>query len=148
MGYNMAPKVSRDFIDVTVQFAQHVSRITLLPLDEVLFRFTPLYLSFGLGRDFDPLHPSWQTFVAGVTPHYQKLVDWTYTFYLQQPIDVSTDVTDSHAVFGCFYYSIWPKNRVRIHFRNGEASSYGSLSRIRSPQRLAELTDMFRYGSI
>jgi hypothetical protein len=137
-------KFSRQFIALTLQFAQHVARIKLLPLDEVLFRFTPLYLSFGLPRDFDPLHPIWQAFVAGVTPH-QALVDWTYMFYLQQHTAAPADVAKLHPAFGCFYYALWPENRVRIHFRNGETVSHSPLSRTRRPQRLAELAAMFRH---
>jgi hypothetical protein len=140
----MRLRFSREFIALMLQFAQHVARIKLLPLDEALLRFTPLYLSFGLPRDFDPLHPLWQAFVAGLTPH-QALVDWVYTFYLQQQTDMPVDVAKRHPAFGCFYYALWPENRVRLHFQNGETVSHSPLSRTRRPQRLAELAAMFRH---
>ena len=140
----MRLRFAREFIALIVQFAQHVARIKCLPLDEALLRYTPLYLNLGLPRDFDPLHPLWQAFVAGVTPH-QALVDWTYTFYLQQHTAVPADVAERHPAFGCFYYTLWSENRVRIHFQNGEPGSHSPLSRTRRPQRLAELTAMFRH---
>jgi hypothetical protein len=140
----MQLRFSREFIALMVQFAQHVARIKSLPLDEALLRYTPLYLNLGLPRDFDPLHPLWQVFVAGITPH-QALVDWTYTFYLQQHTAVPADVAERHPAFGCFYYALWSENRVRIHFQNGEPVNHSPLSRTRRPQRLAELTAMFRH---
>ena len=103
--HNMRLRFSREFIALTLQFAPHVACIKLLPLDEALLRFTPLYLSFGLPRDFDPLHPLWQAFVVGLTPP-QALVDWTYTFYLQQHTDVPVDVAERHPAFGCFFYAL------------------------------------------
>jgi hypothetical protein len=126
---------SREFVAVTLQFARHVARITLIPLEDALFRFTPLYLSLGLPRDFDARHPVWQAFVAGLTAH-RELVDWTHTFYLQQQA-APPAIVDPDPASGCFYYSLWPENRVRIHFRAAETASQSPLSRARHPQRLA-----------
>jgi hypothetical protein len=66
-------------------------------------------------------------------------------FYLQQHTAAPADVAELHPAFGCFYYALWPENRVRIHFRNGETVSHSPLSRTRRPQRLAELAAMFRH---
>jgi hypothetical protein len=125
-----------------VRFAEHVARIRRLPLDEALLRFTPLYLSFGLPRDFDRRHPVWQAFVAGSSSD-TALVDWTHAFHLERHSEIRIAAPDP--AFGCFYYAVWPENRVRIHFQNAEPSGCGPLSRERRPQRLAELAAMFRH---
>lgn len=125
-----------------MRFAGHVARVKRLPLEEALLHFTPLYLSFGLPRDFDRRHPVWQAFVAGLTAP-PELVDWTYTFYLDRHSEIRAQIADPDPVFGCFYYAVWPENRVRIHFWNAEPAGGGPLSRERRPQRLAELAAMF-----
>ncbi len=135
---------SREFVALVLQFAQRVERIKLIPLGEVMLHFTPLYLSFGLRRDFDPRHPVWQSFVAGLTPH-QELVDWTYPFYRERQTHARIRVVDVASRFGCFYYALWPGNRVRLHFENNEMACYRPLSRERRPQRHAELAVMFRH---
>ena len=109
-------RFSREFIAFTLEFAQHVERIEGIPLDEALLRFTHLYLSFGLPRDFDRLNPVWRAFVAGLTSP-RDLVEWTYTFYLQQQTRVRAGAVPIDPAFGCFYYAIWPHNRVRLHFQ-------------------------------
>lgn len=125
-----------------MRFAGHVARVKRLPLEEALLHFTPLYLSFGLPRDFDRRHPVWQAFVAGLTAH-PELVDWTHTFYLERHADIPPPIADPNPAFGCFYYAVWPENRVRIHFWNAEPAGHGPLSRERRPQRFAELAAMF-----
>jgi hypothetical protein len=135
---------SREFVALALQFAHHVERIKLIPLGEVLLQFTPLYLSFGLRKDFDPRHPIWQAFVGGLTPH-QDFVDWTYTFHREQQIHARPQVVDLASTFGCFYYALWPETRVRLHFANLEMACYSPLSRERRPQRHAELAAMFRH---
>jgi hypothetical protein len=137
-------RFSREFIALTLRFAQHVERITRIPLDDALLHFTHLYLSFGLRRDFDPLNPIWQAFLDGLTLH-PDLVDWTWTFYLERQTDARADVAEPDRAFGCFYYALWPENRVRIHFQNHEPADHSPLSRARRPQRLAELAAMFRH---
>jgi hypothetical protein len=136
-------KFSREFIALTLDFACHVERIKVVPLEQALLHFTPLYLSFGLPRDFDQLNPIWRAFLAGLARH-QEPVDWAYRYYLQRQAHGREDL-DLDPTFGCFYYALWPENRVRIHFRNGEETNRGPLSRARRPQRLAELAAMFRH---
>jgi hypothetical protein len=125
-----------------VRFAGHVARVKRLPLEEASLHFTPLYLCFGLPRDFDRRHPVWQVFVAGLTAR-SELVDWTHRFYLERHSDIRAQIADPEPAFGCFYYSVWPDNRMRIHLRNAEPSGHGPLNRARRPQRLAELAAMF-----
>ena len=137
-------RFSREFVAFTLEFAQHVQRIKGLPLDEALLHFTHLYLSFGLPRDFDRLNPVWRAFVAGFTSP-RDLVEWTYTFYLQQQTRVRADAVPIDPAFGCFSYVVWPHNRVRLHFQNVETPDHSALSRVHHRQRLAELAAMFRH---
>jgi hypothetical protein len=139
-----APSLSRDFIVLTLRFAEHVARLTRLPLADALCRFTPLYLSFGLARDFDPLHPVWRAFVAGLTPG-RDLMDWTHAFYLRRQADAAVTDADVSPTFGCFSYVLWPGDRIRIHFRNRELPDRSPLRHERMPRRLAELSAMFKH---
>jgi len=106
-----------------------------------LLSFTPLYLSFGLPRDFDRKNPTWAAFVNGL-PARGDLIDWTHAFYLRHHTNGSVEADPT---FGCFYYAPWPGNRVRIHFRNGEGTDVGPLGQARSAERRAELTAMFTH---
>jgi hypothetical protein len=139
-----SPTFSREFVALNVRFAAHVERRKRLPLDEALLHFTHLYWSFGLGQDFTHTHSVWQAYVAGLKPR-RDLVDWTYTFYRAQQANLAPTVAAPEPVFGCFSYELWPGNRVRIPFRNGETADHSPLSQARRPQRLAELAAMFRH---
>ena len=45
--------------------------------------YTNLYIRFGLGRDFDPAHPTWQEYLAGLHDP-DDIAEWTYSFYLKR----------------------------------------------------------------
>src|SRR5439155_12564861 len=51
---------AKAFFDLQLQFAHKVTRLSGLPLARALLEYTNLYARFGLGRDFDPAHPTWQ----------------------------------------------------------------------------------------
>ena len=56
----------RSFFDLQLQFARKVAALSGLPFADALLRYTNLYVRFGLGRDFDPDHPAWREYVAGL----------------------------------------------------------------------------------
>jgi hypothetical protein len=134
-------KFSREFIELNVLFAHHVERVQGLPLAQALLDYTHLYLAFGLGRDFEPADPVWQAFLTE-RPAERSLVDWTFEFHRARQARLPPKVAEPG--FGCFSYALWPEQRVRLHFHNGETTSQGPLSLARRPQRLAELTALFR----
>jgi hypothetical protein len=111
-----------------------------MSLARALLDYTNLYIRFGLGRDFDPAHPVWQAYVAGLRPETDP-GEWTYRFFLTRPSEVTPP--GLVATFGCFGYARTPAGQIRVHFANTEQSGSSPLGIARHEQRRAELAAMF-----
>jgi hypothetical protein len=70
---------AKAFFDLQLQFAHKVTALSGLPLPRVLLEYTNLYIRFGLGRDFDPAHPGWREYLAGLLDT-NDCREWTYRF--------------------------------------------------------------------
>jgi hypothetical protein len=92
---------AKAFFDLQWQFADKVTAISGLPLPRVLFEYTNLYIRFGCGRDFQPTHPIWQAYLAGLQNTDDRRA-WTYRFYLTR--DEAMAAPPVVATFGCFSY--------------------------------------------
>ena len=57
---------AKDFFDLQFSFAERVRDLSGIPLGIALLEYTNLYARFGLGRDFNVEHESWQTYLAGL----------------------------------------------------------------------------------
>jgi hypothetical protein len=126
------------FFHLQLAFAGQVAHVTHLPVEETLLTYTTFYLSFELGRSFDPAHPIWQTYLEGLK-HATDPAQWTYTLYQQQRTVFTADF------YGCFYYGYLPDEQaIRIHFINRETGEQGALSQARRAARVQELASMFR----
>jgi hypothetical protein len=71
---------ARAFIDLQLHFAHKVAALSGLPRARALFEYTNLYIRFGPGRDFDPAHPTWREYLAGLGKANDHR-EWTYRFY-------------------------------------------------------------------
>jgi hypothetical protein len=111
-------------------------------LSHVLLKYTNFYIRFGAGRDFDPAHPVWQGYLAGLRDASDP-GEWTYSFYLARGENVVPPALV--ATFGCFAYSRLSDTRLRIHFRNAETDGQSPLAIERRDQRLADLTALFSH---
>jgi hypothetical protein len=61
-------KLSREFVALNLAFARHVEHVWPHSPHQALWRFhrfTRLYRGFGLTRDFDPVSPVQQAYLAG-----------------------------------------------------------------------------------
>jgi hypothetical protein len=130
------------FFDLQLRFAHKVTGLSGLPLGRALFGYTNLYVRFGLGRDFDPAHPIWREYLAGL-PGTNDIHEWTYRFYLKQSGEMSGPAVV--ATFGCFSYSRSSGDRIRLHFQNAETDGRSSLGIERFGQRLADLAALFKH---
>jgi hypothetical protein len=140
-----APKsviYGKAFFDLQLRFAHKVTGLSGLPLGRALFGYTNLYVRFGLGRDFDPAHPIWREYLAGL-PGTNDIHEWTYRFYLKQSGEMSGPAVV--ATFGCFSYSRSSGDRIRLHFQNAETDGRSSLGIERFGQRLADLAALFKH---
>jgi len=133
---------AKAFFDLQFQFAQTVTRLSGLPLARVLFEYTNFYIRFGLGRAFDPTHPTWQEYLAGLQDTDDSR-EWTYRFYLTRPHPMVPP--DAVAAFGCFSYTRLSNDRIRLHFHNAEAAGRSPLGIERRGQRLADLAALFEH---
>jgi hypothetical protein len=133
---------ARAFFDLQLQFAHKVTVLSGRPLERILFEYTNLYIRFGLGRDFDPAHPTWQEYLAGLRDT-NDICEWTYCFYSRRP-DAMT-APKVAATFGCFSYARPSDERIRLHFQNAETDGHSPLALERVSQRLSELAALFEH---
>jgi hypothetical protein len=133
---------ARAFLDLQLQFAERVSILAGLPLARALLEYTNLYIRFGLGRDFDPAHPTWQEYLAGLRDT-SDIRAWTYRFYSRRPDGMAAPAVV--ATSGCFAYSRLSGERIRLHFQNAETEGRSALAADRVGRRLAELATLFAH---
>ena len=130
------------FFDLQLQFAHKVTVLSGRPLARALLECTNLYVRFGLGRDFDPAHPTWREYLAGLQDTNDSR-EWTYRFYLARPEAMAAPTTV--ATFGCFSYARLRGDRIRLHFQNAETDGHSPLGIERLGQRLADLAALFEH---
>ena len=135
-------RYAKSFFDLQLQFAQTVTRLSGLPLARALLEYTNFYIRFGLGRAFDPTHPTWQKYLAGLQSTNDSC-EWTYRFYLTRPEAVAAP--NIVATFGCFAYARSSTDRIRLHFHNAETDGHSPLGIDRLGQRLADLAALFEH---
>lgn len=131
---------SKAFFDLQIHFARAVASLIDMPIERTLLDYTNLYVRLGLDRTFDPEHPIWRRYVAGLD-RSADMSEWTYRFYLERAED--TRMQSMTATFGCFSYVMQDAGRVRIHFQNVEPTTVSPLCIERLPVRLSELRSMF-----
>ena len=140
----MADRVTyaKSFFDLQLRFANRVTSLSGLLLARAIMEYTNIYVRFGLGRDFDPAHPVWQEYLAGLQDANDH-GEWTYRFYLTRSQDVMPP--NLVATFGCFSYARLSDDRIRLHFQNAEPDNRSPLCIERRDQRLADLTALFAH---
>ena len=129
----------REFFDLQLMFARAVAARSGLALARAILDYTNCYIRFGLGRDFDPEHPRWQEYVAGLR-ETDDHGDWTHRFYLTCPATTPPGLV---ATVGCFGYARLSAQRLRLHFLNAETAGRSPLATERQSERLAELAALF-----
>ena len=130
------------FFDLQLQCAHRVTVLSGMPLARALLEYTNLYIRFGLGRDFDPAHPIWQEYLAGLQDTNDR-GGWTYRFYVTR-LEVVVPPA-AVAAFGCFSYARLSSDRIRLHFLNAETDGHSPLGIERVGQRLADLAALFEH---
>jgi hypothetical protein len=131
-------ELSKEFFHLQLLFAEKVAEVARISLEEILLAYTTFYLSFELGRSFDPTHPLWQEYLVGLK-HASDQAQWTYSFYQRRRTDFTAKF------YGCFYYSyLSDEHTIRIHFVNREITQQSALSLARRPVRQQELGEMFQ----
>ncbi|MBI2159123.1 MAG: hypothetical protein HYU25_01810 [Candidatus Rokubacteria bacterium] len=133
---------AKSFFDLQLRSAHKAAGLSGLPFARALFEYTNLYIRFGLGRDFDPAHPTWREYLAGLRDTNDTL-EWTYRFYLTRSEAMAAPPVV--ATFGCFSYALLSGDRIRLHFRNAETDGGSPLGVGRRGQRLADLTALFMH---
>lgn len=135
-------RYAKGFFDLQYEFAQAVSVRSGLPLARTLLDYTNLYIRFGLGREFDPDHPGWREYLAGLRDRADGR-DWTYLFYSRRPDAMAAPAVV--ATVGCFAYARLGPDRIRLHFQNVETDGHSPLAIDRRTQRAAELAALFAH---
>jgi hypothetical protein len=133
---------AKAFFDLQLAFARIVSALSRMALALALLEYTNFYVRFGLGRDFDARHPTWQEYLAGLRDASDH-GEWTYRFYMTRARAVAPPGIG--ATFGCFSYARLSADRLRLHFHNAEIAGRSPLGKERQHQRLAELAALFEH---
>jgi hypothetical protein len=129
-------RYAKPFFDLQLRFAEAVAARSGRPLADVVLGFTNFYVRFGLGRDFDPAHPDWRCYVAGLR-EAGDVREWTYRYYCARGADRGAPAVA--ATFGCFAYARLPDGRLRLHFDNVETGGRSPLGPARREHRVTEL---------
>jgi hypothetical protein len=132
-------RYAKAFFDLQLHFARAVAALAGLPLARALLEYTNLYIRFGLGHDFDPAHPVWREYLAGLENGNER--EWTYRLYSNRPEAMAPP--GLVATVGCFSYSLLPGDRIRLHFRNSETDGRSPLGIERVDERRADLAALF-----
>ena len=136
----MAATYARSFFDLQLACARRVAAVSGMPLDRALLDYTNLYIRFGLGRGFDPSHPTWREYLAGL----ERAADGgAFTHHVYLALGAADGRPDVAAESGCFSCGQLPGRRIRLHFRDAEPDGSSPLSVERRPQRMAELAALF-----
>jgi hypothetical protein len=130
----------RAFFDLQLAFARAAARLAGIPLERALLDYTNLYVRFGLGRDFDPGHPVWREYLAGLTDDPGA---WTHAFYLRRPEASPPGLV---ATFGCFAYARVAPDRIRLHFTDADGDGESPLADAREGRRRAELAALVAHA--
>ena len=133
---------AKAFFDLQFQLAQKVTALSGMPLARALLEYTNFYIRFGSGRDFDPAHPTWREYLAGLQDTNDGR-EWTYRFYLTRGEVVAAPAVV--ATFGCFSYARWSGDRIRLHFQNAETDGRSPLGVEQRGERTAELAALFEH---
>jgi len=133
---------AKAFFDLQLEFAETVAGLAAMPIACAVLAYTNLYARFGLGRDFDPQHPIWRDYLAGLHETNDHR-EWTYRFYLTRPH--AAPPPGQVATFGCFGYARLTDDRIRLHFDNVETGGRSPLSRECQTRRIADLTALFAH---
>lgn len=131
---------AKAFFDLQLAFAEKVSALSGRSLAAAVLEYTNFYIRFGLGRDFDPAHPRWQEYLAGLRD-MEDPQEWTYHFYLTGPRNIVSP--GLVATFGCFSYALLSRDRIRLHFHDAEDDGWSPLGMERRNRRLSELRALF-----
>jgi hypothetical protein len=132
---------ARGFFALQLRFARTVAGLSQQPLDRVLLDYTNLYIRFGLGRAFDPSHPDWTAYLAGLRDSDDP-VEWTYRFSVTRPPVAPPALVGT---FGCFSYGRLSDDRIRLHFHNSEVDGHSPLGIERVEQRRVDLRALFAH---
>jgi hypothetical protein len=130
---------AKAFFELQLEFAETVSALSRLPSARTVLEYTNFYIRFGLGRDFDPIHPRWQEYLAGLRDA-QDRQEWTYRFYVTRPDPPPPGIV---ATFGCFSYAWLSSDRIRLHFQHAERDGLSPLAKERCDRRLGDLAALF-----
>ena len=133
---------AKAFFGLQLEFAEAVSGLSGLPLARAVLDYTNLYIRVGLGRDFEPNHPTWQDYAAGLLGAHDR-ADFTYSFYLARPETVVPPGVV--ATFGCFSSALLSADRIRLHFRNVENAGQSALAMQHRDRRLVDLAELFAH---
>src|SRR5258705_13221402 len=110
------PVYGKAFFHLQVRFARKVTALSGLPLELALLQYTSLYVRLGLGRAFDPGHPIWRGYAAGLGDA-DDIGGGTYRFYLTRR---ETGPPGIGATRGCFSYARLSGGAHRLHLRSAD----------------------------
>ena len=133
---------TNEFFDLQLELAEKASALSGLSFPRAVLDYTNLYIRFGCGRDFDPGHPTWREYAAGLADTADRR-DWTYRFYATR--SPAVEPPGLVATFGSFSYARLDTDRIRLHFHGGDRDGRSALGADRRGERLADLAALFAH---
>ena len=133
-----------DRFALQLALAQKVAAVAPMTLSQALFDYTQLWYWIKIGEPHSHQNPVWQRYVAGLVQAGDPQV-WTAAFCHEREGANVPNPSANNPRFGCFSYSHWLRRLIRIHFSPQQPTPEGILGKAQMPDRLAELTALFRH---
>ncbi len=129
-----------DFFRIQSVFAQKVSVILNIPIEEALLKYTSFYKRIGIKDwEFDKGNSRWQEFVKTA----RETKDFTNTAYEMYLKKFGRNESSNVSV-GCFSYDYDSADKtVSIHFQNNFSLDSSPLSKENVSERRKELREIF-----
>lgn len=138
---------SCEFFNFLFQFAEELSRRVDVPAELLVWKYTPLPKSLGIGEPFDETNARWGDFMAQLRASPQRAA-FMHQFYAERigPDPRRGDATfHGHRLFGPFYYEMRVGGVVRPHVAKLQPYAESSFDAGRADESRRELGAMFRW---
>ena len=138
--------LSKDLLDIEIDFAKRAFELEPLPLEVALLKYTSLYGALFVPApnypEKDPKQEIWVNYLKSIRGKDVK--EASYQFYIDRTKERNR-YTEIHEYSGksCFIYNI-DDDKVYLHFNNNEGAEPGPLSKASIPSRLLELKNIFQ----
>ncbi len=141
-----------ELLKLQIDFAKRASEIEHINISLALLRYSPIARFVGIKySEMSVENPLWVELIellhekSNSVDQAVAIAEFKKTHHLNNEESFDID-GNPRAEFGCFNFDYQPeKKQIQIHFSNNDKGETGPLSKERMPERIKELTAMFKF---